>query len=534
MNKKKASRTTNSIFNLMSSLGGQLLVTIFRFVVRTVFIQTLGKSYLGINGYFSDILYMLSLTELGFDTAINFKLYKPLADGDAKRVRVLMKFYKLAYRAVGIAILLIGLLLIPALPYLIKDYSRLATIGINAPLVFVLFLLQSVSSYLFFAYRSAILTANQKKYILDIAGYFITVATNITQILVLIFFKDFIIYTAVVILFNLLRNLLNAYITQRYYPQFFVREPDNLSKEEIWELFKDCGALFIYKINGIVLKATDNMVLGAFGGMEIVGLYSNYLLFFSVIKAYLRKLYSAVKASSGNLFATESIEKRYEFFQTMNFLTIVLYGTAAVGVAVCANELINIWIGADYLIAQPFSILIGIEVLTNGLKQNLGQIRTITGVFRQAWKRPIASAIINLVSSIVLFQFIGIYGVILGTILADTLTNLAVDPRVIHQYSFNNYKPVSVYFRKNGIYLLILLAVGAFDMWLCSWLAVGLGWFSVILHILIVGLSVPAVFIALYRKTPECQYVKSIITRLLGNLKKKLGKRKPQKEKKPT
>ena len=90
---KKASRTKNSILNLLSSLGGQLLLTIFRFVVRTVFIYTLGKSYLGINGYFSDILNMLSLTELGFDTAINYKLYKPLADRDDKRVRVLMKFY---------------------------------------------------------------------------------------------------------------------------------------------------------------------------------------------------------------------------------------------------------------------------------------------------------------------------------------------------------------------------------------------------------------------------------------------------------
>ena len=94
--RKKSSRTRNSILNISTSIGGQLLATILKFVVRTVFIHTLGKAYLGINGLFSDILTMLSLTELGFDTAINFKLYKPLAEKDTHRIRMLMKFYKQA------------------------------------------------------------------------------------------------------------------------------------------------------------------------------------------------------------------------------------------------------------------------------------------------------------------------------------------------------------------------------------------------------------------------------------------------------
>jgi len=77
-----SSRTRNTILNVATSIGGQLLVTVLKFVTRTVFIHTLGKSYLGINGLFSEILTMLSLTELGIDTAINFQLYKPLAEGD--------------------------------------------------------------------------------------------------------------------------------------------------------------------------------------------------------------------------------------------------------------------------------------------------------------------------------------------------------------------------------------------------------------------------------------------------------------------
>ena len=56
------SRTTNTLFNFASSVGGELLTIVVSFIVRTVFIHTLGKQYLGINGLFSNILSMLSLS----------------------------------------------------------------------------------------------------------------------------------------------------------------------------------------------------------------------------------------------------------------------------------------------------------------------------------------------------------------------------------------------------------------------------------------------------------------------------------------
>ena len=521
----KASRTRNAVINIMTSLGGQLLTTVLKFVTRTVFIHTLGKSYLGINGLFSDIMTMLSLTELGFDTAINFKLYKPLAERDDKRVRMLLKFYKLAYNVVGMVILLIGLCLIPALPFLIKEYDSLDALGINAPLIFVLYILQTVSSYLFFAYRSGIMKANQKKYILDIADYSISIVNNIVQILVLVYLKSFVLYTATLIGFNILKNLINAVIAQRYYPQFFRKESDSLSKEEVIDMLKDCGALFTYKVNNVVVKATDNTVISAFIGIMAVGLYSNYLLFYTTIKSFFDKIYSAVKASMGNLFATESMEKRYSFFQIMNFISILLFGTAGVGVSVCADELISVWVGGDYVIVQPFALLVGTEILFHGLKINLGQIRSVSGIFRQMWLRPILGIIINLGVSICLVHVCGIYGVIIGTIVADVLTNFMVDPVVIHKYSFQYYKPVSEYYKKNLIYFVILAVLCAADMWLCGVFFIGHGWFSVIVHAAIVAVTVPSAFIVLFWKSHECKYLVQLAKRILGKVFKRMGRR---------
>ena len=282
---------------------------------RSSKVNTLGKSYLGINGLFSDILTMLSLTELGFDTAINFKLYKPLADKDTKRIRILMKFYKQTYRVVGIVILILGLLLIPTLPYLIRDYDSLEILGINATVIFVLYILRTVSSYLFFAYRSAVVKADQKKYILDLAEFIVTIIENLVQITILIYIRDFVIYTAVLIFFSILRNLINSVIAKKLYPDVFIPENENLSKEEVLGMIKDCGALFVYRVNNVVAKATDNTVISAFIGLSSVGLYSNYLLFYTTINGLLDKIYTAIKASMGNLFAIESVEKNINFLR---------------------------------------------------------------------------------------------------------------------------------------------------------------------------------------------------------------------------
>ncbi len=519
---KQASRTKNSILNLTTGFGGALLSTVLEFVVRTVFIHTLGKSYLGINGLFSDILTMLSLTELGFGTAIVFKLYKPLAEKDEKRVRVLMKFYKQAYRVVGTVILLLGICFIPALPLLIRDYDRLEVLGVNAALIFMLHVGKTVCTYWFFAYRSEVMRANQKKYILDTAEYGITILNSIAKILVLVYLHDFVLYTATFIFFNILKNFVNAVIAKRYYPQFFEREEESLSREEVLGLIKDCGALFAYKVNGVVLKATDNMVISAFIGLAAVGLYSNYLLFFATVKSLLNRLYSAVRASMGNLFATGSLARKYMFFQIMNYLTVVLYGTAAAGIAVCANETIQVWVGSDFVVPQPFPILIGIETLFHGLQHNLGQIRNVSGVFRQMWFRPILGIIINLGVSVALVQICGIYGVILGTIIAVLLTNFLVDPRVIHKYSFKNHKPASEYYRKNLLYFLVLFGVTAFDMWLCSWLLIGHGWYSVIIHALIVSITVPGTLILVYWNSHECRYLRKLLLRILQSLRNRV------------
>ena len=366
---------------------------------------------------------------------------------------------------------------------------------------------RTVCSYWFFAYRAAILKANQKKHILDIVEFFTNLATSGVKILVLVVYRDFVLYTATVIFFNIVQNFVNAYIVKRKYPQFFEKEEEKLSRKEVIDMIKDCGALFVYKVNNVVVKATDNIVISAFIGLGYVGLYSNYALFYTTARTLFDKVYAAVKASMGNLFATESVEKQYRFFQIMNFISVVLFGTACCEVAVCADELIDVWVGSDYIVGGMFALLIGIEIFFHGLRINLGQIRNVSGVFQQMWFRPVLGIFINLGVLIGLVQICGLHGVIIGTIVSDVTTNFLIDPKVIHKYSFHDYKPVSEYYITNLGYILVLAVITAFNMWISKLFFVGNGWASVITHGIIVAITVPTAFIAIYWKSQECQYL---------------------------
>lgn len=95
------SRTRNSLINISTNVIGQIVQMLLQFISRTIFVHFLSEQYLGINGLFGNILNLLSLTELGFGTAIIYSLYKPIAENDEKHITQLMNMYRRIYSVVA-------------------------------------------------------------------------------------------------------------------------------------------------------------------------------------------------------------------------------------------------------------------------------------------------------------------------------------------------------------------------------------------------------------------------------------------------
>ena len=84
---RQGKRSENITRNVVVAVIAQMIIMLFSFVNRTIFIHLLGENYLGIDGLFGSLLTVFSLAELGIGNAIIFSLYKPIAMGDTKKAR---------------------------------------------------------------------------------------------------------------------------------------------------------------------------------------------------------------------------------------------------------------------------------------------------------------------------------------------------------------------------------------------------------------------------------------------------------------
>ena len=270
-----------------------LLAYIFRmicsFIVRTIFIKTLSSEYLGLNGLFTNILSILSLAELGIGNAISFSLYKPLKENDTKKVSEYMNYFKRTYRILALLILILGISIMPFLSYIFGESYKVSD---NLYFIYSLYLIKTVVSYLL-VYKTTLLIADQNQYITSIVNIVYQMLLTIGQVLILVLFKNFILFIMVEMIATILQNVVNTIICNKKY-SYLKKSRNTISSKEKRNLHKDIFSAAIYKVSGVVISHTDNLILTKFVSVIIVGIYSNYYLIIHSIMSLIKFTLSSI------------------------------------------------------------------------------------------------------------------------------------------------------------------------------------------------------------------------------------------------
>lgn len=503
-----SSRIDNSIKNTIVSFVAQILSIILSFVTRTIFIKILGIEYLGINGLFLNILSMLSFAELGIGTAIIFSMYKPLAENNRKRISALMNLYEKAYKIIGITIFILGLSIIPFLKYLIKGNNNINYLTI----IYLLFLINSVISY-FYAYKRSILIANQYAYINTINQMIFLIIQNLVQIIVLVFYKQYILYLIVQILVTMLSNVFISRKVDKLFPYLKFYKKEIIDVDTRKHIKKNVLGTMSSRLGGIIVTGTDNLLISAFIGVGLVGIYSNYILILNTVTSIITQIFNSITASIGNLIATENNEKSYDIFKKLFFINFLITEFCTVFFITLLNPFISIWIGEEYLLSNLTVFLIVINFFIIQMRKPAIIFIDTYGLYWEIKWKSFVEAIINLVSSILLVKFIklGVSGVILGTCISNILTNLWWEPYVVYKHGFN--RKFSQYFY---IYIKYLIS-GIFTTVITIFLANRLI-FSGILELIvksIICIIIPSVIIGiLFFSTNEFKYTMKILKKV--------------------
>lgn len=448
-------RTNKAILNISYNLVNQIITLVLSFISRSVFIWGFGVGYLGINGLFSDILSLLSMADLGFNTAMTYSFYKPLAEKNYDKISKLTTFYKKVYNTIAAVIGIIGLLLIPFLPYLINLNHEVP----NLTIYYLLSLSSVVVSYLC-VYRTTILSADQKGYLITKIGMITNTLKTIFQIFSIILWKNYMIYLAIGTLVAIGNNLYASYVATKQYP-FIKDNSQTISLKEKKSIFNNLGSVFLYKVSSVLLNATDNIIISTIIGTAMVGYYSNYLLLQTKITTIISLIFTSMTASIGNLIVTEGKEKRYEIFQCEQSISFVICGIVVPCYILLVNDFINIWLGATYQLDFIVICAIGLNMYLSCVLQPLWSYREATGLYRRTKWVMVICAGINIVLSIVLGKIFGIFGVIIASGISRIITYVWYEPYLL----FNEYFGVSekkyyVQLIGNSILILIFVIVG--------------------------------------------------------------------------
>lgn len=445
-------RTKKASLNIVFALLTNIITIGIGFVTQAIFLKILGAEYLGINGLFTNIVSMLGIVELGIGSAIIYHLYKPIAQNDKKQIRLLMTFYKNAYRVIAIIILIFGLFLIPLLPFFMKDM----TVNVNVTSIYLLFIMDIVCSYLL-SYKRSILYADQKNYIINLVHIFYLITLNTLQMIILYFTKNYYYYLIIKVIMRIVENILITIIVNKKYSFLKETSEEKLDNATFQDIIKKVKALFFHKIGSFVISGTDNIIISKFLGLITVGLYSNYYMIINALQTLFTQVFTALTPSVGNLLIEDDKKKNYHIFQKIRFINFWIACFVGVGIFIVMDSFITIWIGKKYILSSFILIVLVINFYQTMMRASYTIFKEAAGIFYEDRYIPLLEALMNIFASIILVKIFGLAGVFMGTIISGLILWGYSYPKYVYKKLFDrNYFD---YIKETIFYLCLFLGI---------------------------------------------------------------------------
>lgn len=511
-------RTQNAIINFGVNIIYQFLIILISFITRRIFIETLGMEYLGISGLFSNLLEILALAELGIGSAMSFSMYKNIAKKDYRKLQALNSYYKILYNRIALIVLIIGLAFLPFLKYIINVESDIN----NIEIYYLISLLNSVFSYLF-VYKTTIVNADQSGYKLKIINIVFEFLKAFLQIISLVIFKNYILFLLVQIISTLVSNFVKSSITGNLYP--FIKEKAELEVEEKKNIWTNIKSMFYYKVGGVLMDSTDNILISMLINTTTVGIYSNYIMIFNKIGAIIALFFDSIMASIGNLNATTSKNKQYSMHKLLDLMASIFYTIASVGIYHLMEDVITAISGTDeFLLDKSILILSVISFYITGIIRPNYMYRNTSGLFKLGKNAMLVCSILNIVLSIIFGNMFGLFGIILATIMSRLFTNVWYEPFLLYKYFFDK-SPKHYYI--NQIYkiilciLMTLILIPVMNLIIIENLYV-----RIFIKFIICMVFCSVILFLIYRKNQEFKYLVTKIYEILKSIQNKFKKKK--------
>ena len=508
----KIDRTKNATRNIIWGILEKIVIVLLPFVTRTVMIKALGAEYLGLSSLFTSVLSVLSISELGIGTAIVFSMYRPIAEDDNDTLCALLNTYRRVYHVIGCIILVCGLVITPFIPKLVHGE---VPPDINLYILYFVYLFNTVISYFLFAYKAALFSAHQRNDLTYKRSLVINICSNLYKIIVLFVFRNYYVYVVAVPLATIATNLINAYLAKKMFPQVVPRGKITAEMKE--GIKKRIIGLVSFKIYGVVFTSVDSLVISAFLGLTPLAIYNNYYYIQTAIVGFLTILTASITAGVGNKMVTNSKDDNYLDFKKFVFANGWICSWCSVCLFCLYQHFMEWWVGPSLLFPFSTMLLMTLYFLLPRITHLQYTYREAAGLWWEDRFRPLVATAANLVLNLSLIRVIGLNGVLISTLFCTVFINVPWGAIILFRKYFE--RSPAEYFRHILFYIAVTAGVGACTYALCSLLP-KTGFMILIVKALICLVLPNLLFLIIYRKRKEYQYMKQLITRILKSLRR--------------
>lgn len=400
----------NVLKNSISSLVNYGFLLIFSIVSSKFVLVSYGSETNGLLSSVNQLFSYIALLEAGIGTSTISALYRPLAkknEGDIADVLSASRYYyRTSAKWYFVCVVAMALLW----PLVIET-----TISYISICMLILF--QGIAGILTFCFTSTAvnyLLAKGRNYVNNRVHLCATLLTYVLKIVICMMQMDIVFISISTVAVNALKCLAYYIYLKKKCPEYFIHKaPDK-------RLLKQRNSFLVHELSGVVFSSTDTIILSIFCGLADASVYAVYALVVNALKTIIGQVFSGTNYVLGNSYANSSeqykgVHDRYNsIYQCVVFALYTIMYFLIFPFLTLYTSGIN---DANYLDPKLPILFVLIELLsTCRIVDN--QLVRISLHAKQTTSRAIIEAVINIVVSLVAVQFIGIYGVLLGTIVA--------------------------------------------------------------------------------------------------------------------
>ena len=426
-------RVHRSIMNIKVGMLFYVLSLLLAFFSRKVFLDCLGKEFIGLTGMLMNIMSFLSVAELGIGTSIVYFLYKPLQENNHEKINEVMSMLAYLYRCIGLIIGGAGLIVSLFFPWWFGNL----TIGL--PIVyfaFYSFLASSMAGYVF-NFRQLLVSANQKQYVVRAYFQTISIVQSLTQILLAYYYRNLYLWVIVGLIFTIIGCIVFNYRINKVYPWLRVDiRRGRLCLRKYPEVLKKTRQIFINKIKDFLLYRSDEIMVGMFVSVVSVAYYGNYMMIIYKLKYFINILGDGLNAGVGNLLAEGNEKNIMKVFWEMTAVRFFILGITIFPLIMFIQPVIEFWLGKEYILD---SLIVYLIIFNFFIYLQNGAVYIFigaSGLFSDVWAAW-CELIINLTITLLLAPFFGIIGILIGKITSVFFINIFWKPYYLFSQGFH-------------------------------------------------------------------------------------------------